>query len=150
MKKLAIAGAILLSTTATASFAETTKAVVTDHYRTIERTIPYDEKVCNTVDVPIYGNSQMNQEGAILGGIIGGILGNQVGKGSGKEAATGVGALTGAIIGGKGGQRDIIGYKQETRCQIKTTYSTKSESVYDYSTVTFTDDGRKFVVRFKK
>jgi uncharacterized protein YcfJ len=149
MKKLAIAGAILL-TTATTAFAETTDAVVTDHYRTIERTIPHDEKVCNTVDVPIYGNSQMNTEGAILGGIIGGVIGNNIGKGSGKDAATGVGALTGAIIGGQNGKRDIIGYKQETRCHIQTTYSTKTESVYDYSTVTFIEDGRKYVVRFNK
>jgi uncharacterized protein YcfJ len=155
MKKLALASAIMLSACTTA-FAESkghtsssTEAVITDHFSTIVREIPHNEKVCKTVDVPIYGNSQMNTEGAILGGIIGGVLGNQIGKGGGKNAATGVGAMAGAIIGGQG-KKDIIGYKQETRCHYETTYSTQEESVYDYSTITFTDDGRKFVVRFVK
>lgn len=146
----AVAIAASVATPTFAKDSSSTDARVTDHYRTIVRQIPNNEKVCTTVDVPIYGQSQMNTEGAIIGGLLGGVLGNQIGKGGGKDAATGVGAITGAIIGGKGGQQQIVGYRQETQCRIETTFSTKEESVYDYSTVTFVDNGRKYVVRFNK
>jgi uncharacterized protein YcfJ len=92
---------------------------------------PY--RTCEVNQVPIYGQGNMNQDGAILGGIIGGILGNQVGKGSGKEVATGVGALTGAIIGGKGNQK-IIGYQNVEQCSVQ--YETSIKDVFVSNTVT--------------
>ena len=154
MKKLAITSTIVLGTiVSTPVFAETTRASVQDHYRTVTRTIPHNEKVCSTVDIPIYGTTSKknNTDDMIIGGIIGGIIGNQVGKGGGKEAATGIGALTGAIIAGNNGkEQTIIGYRQEQRCQVETTYTTKSEEVYDYSTITFKEDGRRYVIRFQK
>ena len=152
MKKLAIAGAILLSTTATAAYAETTtNAVVTDHYRTVTRSIPYTEQICRNVDVPIYGKKG---GGASAGDVLGGmIIGGLLGKGAtGKDDGAAAGAVIGGMIAAdkKHGQETIIGYRQETRCENKTTYSTRSEEVYDYSTITFKDDGRRYVIRFQR
>lgn len=92
---------------------------------------PY--RTCEVAQVPIYGQGNMNQDGAIIGGIIGGILGNQVGNGSGKEVATGVGALTGAIIGGKGDKK-IVGYQSVNNCT--TTYTTEIRDVFVSNAVT--------------
>jgi len=125
------------------------EATVQDFYKTVTKNIPQTEQVCEQRQVPIYGQGEFDQDGAILGGIVGGIIGNQVGKGSGKEAATGVGALIGAIQGGKGSQK-IVGYQNVNQCYNKTTYTTQTDEVYDYSTVTFYEDGKKYSVKFRK
>ena len=88
---------------------------------------------CEMVQVPIYGESSMDTEGALIGGLIGGVIGNQFGKGGGKNAATGVGALTGAIIGGKGDKR-IVGYQNVKDCT--TAYTTEIRDVFVSNTVT--------------
>ena len=154
MKRVLLSSAVVIAASmCSPAFADSTNANVEDHYRTVVREIPHNEKVCQTVDVPIYGNGgkEFDQNSAIIGGIIGGVIGNQFGGGSGKEAATGIGALSGAIIGGNRTKPDqIVGYRQETRCHYETTYTTKREEVYDYSTITFKHDGRKYVVRFTR
>ena len=137
----------LLSTPASAS--QTTKANIEDHYVTKNIRVPHNEQVCKTVDVPIYGEGKMDQQGAIVGGLIGGVIGNQIGKGGGKNAATGVGAIAGAIIGGKG-DNQIVGYHQEQRCNTVTSYSTQTTTEYSHSTVRFWHDGRQVTLSFKK
>lgn len=151
MKKYVI-GAVLATLVATPALANKQRVTnVEDIYKTVTRNIPQTEQVCNLVEVPIYGEKKFDQGSAIVGGLIGGILGNQVGGGSGKEAATGVGAMAGAIIGGKnGGKQEIIGYRQETRCQNKTTYTTETKEVYSHSVVTFYHEGRMYRVKFNK
>lgn len=78
-------------------------------------------EVCQIREVPVYGQEQMDQNGAIVGGIIGGVIGNQFGKGGGKAAATGIGAITGAIIGGKK-DGNVVGYRQVRQCQVEMQY----------------------------
>ena len=147
MKKLLVS--LVVTLLAMPAFASNVNGLVKDHYKDVVKKVPHTEQVCQTVEVPIYGDGGFDQGDAIIGGIIGGIIGNQVGKGSGKEAATGVGALTGAIIGGKKEDR-IVGYRQEEKCQNRTTYETQYQSVYSHSTVTFWEDGKKYTLRFQK
>src|SRR6056300_897727 len=143
-----IIGVVLATLVATPALADKTR--VYDVTKTITKKIPQTEQICQVVEVPIYGNAGVNTEGAIVGGLIGGILGNQIGKGGGKEAATGVGAMAGAIIGGKNGEKEVVGYRQETRCQNKTTYTTETKEVYSHSVVTFYHEGRMYRVKFNK
>lgn len=146
MKIFAILGTAL-ALVSTPALAEQVNATIQDHFRTVTKQIPQTEKVCNFVEVPIYGQETFDQGGAIVGGIIGGVIGNQIGKGSGNDVATGVGAMTGAIIGGKK-EGGIVGYRQEERCQLVTTYSTVKEEVYSHSTVTWKQNGRSTTVKF--
>ena len=145
MKKLLITTSLILAT-ATPALAETSKAQVQDHYKTIIEQTPYKVEVCKDVRLQKNGT---NTEGAIIGGILGGLLGNQFGKGSGKEAATGVGAITGAIIGGqnKGPQQ---GGPTERRCTIETRYEETQRNVYSHSTVTFRSEGQSYTIKFQK
>lgn len=148
MKYVLIASIIsLISTSAFAQ--QSTRATVEDHFVTKNIRVPHNEQVCKTVEVPIYGEGKMDQEGAIVGGVIGGIIGNQIGKGGGKNAATGVGALAGAIIGGKG-DKQIVGYRQEERCSNHTSYSTQTKTEYSHSTVEFWHEGQKITLSFHK
>lgn len=95
MKKL-LATVSLVAVTATPALADTSKAFIEDHYKTVLEQKPYNVEVCKDIKVPQKG--ELNTEGAIIGGIIGGVIGNQFGKGSGKEAATGVGGMGGASM----------------------------------------------------
>ena len=147
MKKYVI-GAVLATLVATPALANKTR--VYDVTQTVTKKVPQTEQICQTVEVPIYGNSGPNTEGAIVGGLIGGLLGNQIGKGGGKEAATGIGAMTGAIIGSKNGEKQIVGYRQENRCQNRTTYSYETNEVYSHSVVEFYYNGRFYKKKFKK
>ena len=145
MKKL-LATVSLIAATATPALAETSKATIRDHFKTVIEQSPYRVEVCKDVKVPQKGGT--DTEGAILGGIIGGVIGNQFGNGSGKEAATGIGALTGAIIGGQNkGPRN---YTTQRQCQIETRYEEVKREVYSHSTVTFYVDGQRQVLRFNR
>ena len=145
MKKLLITTSLILAT-ATPALAETSKAQVQDHYKTIIEQTPYKVEVCKDVRLQKNGT---NTEGAIIGGILGGLLGNQFGKGSGKEAATGVGAITGAIIGGQN-KGPNQGGRTERQCQIETRYEETQRDVYSHSTVTFYADSQKYTVKFSR
>ena len=149
--KNVIMGVALSVAIATPALADKQRVTdVQDFYKTVTRNIPHTEQICQIVEVPIYGNKGVDTGGAIVGGLIGGIIGNQIGKGVGKEAATGIGAMTGAIIGGKNGEKEIVGYRQENRCQNKTTYTTETNEVYSHSVVTFWHEGRMYRVKFDK
>jgi uncharacterized protein YcfJ len=152
MKKLVIASAIASMISAPVFAAENVK--VMDEYKTITKQIPHTEKVCSTVDVPIYGQGNVDTTGdMIIGGIIGGVIGNQIGKGGGKQAATGIGAMTGAIIGNnnaKNRNQQIVGYRQEQRCSNNTTYTTETYEVYSHSVIIFYEDGKRYALRFTK
>jgi uncharacterized protein YcfJ len=136
----------LVAVTASPALAETSKATIRDHFKTVIEQTPYKVEVCK--DVKVQQGSNLNTEGAIIGGIIGGVVGNQFGKGSGKEAMTGVGALTGAIIGGQ--DKGPKTYSTQRQCQIETRYEETKREVYSHSTVTFYADGQKQVLKFYK
>lgn len=91
------------------------------------RKTPSDQKVCETQDVPIYGEASANNDGGSdLGAmIIGGVLGSAIGnKASDNEGAGAAGAVVGAILGrehakkNKQGQQ-IVGYRQQEVCNIR-------------------------------
>jgi uncharacterized protein YcfJ len=148
MMKTLLATTLILAT-ATPVLAETTKATIQDHYKTVIEQQPYKVEVCKNVKVPYGNRKQLDTEGAIIGGIIGGVIGNQFGKGDGKEAMTGIGALSGAIIGGKK-DSGPQGYTTQQQCQIETRYEETQREVYSHSTVTFYADGQKQVLKFYK
>ena len=145
MKKL-LATVSLVAVTATPALADTSKAFIEDHYKTVIEQKPYNVEVCKDIKVPQKG--EMNTEGAIIGGIIGGVIGNQFGKGGGKEAATGVGALTGAIIGGQ--DKGPRNYTTQRQCQIETRYNETERQIYSHSTVRFWHEGQRIELKFHK
>jgi len=152
MKKLYIATALTMVLSSTPVLAETVNAKVEDHYRTVVREIPSTERICETVEVPIYGNvrGQASTGDTVLGAIIGGAIGNQVGGGSGKDAATVLGAIVGADIANKRANRQqvITGYRQQQQCYNETTYSRVEEEVYSHSTIQFKKDGQWVTLEF--
>ena len=145
MKHL-LATVSLIAATATPALAETSKATIRDHFKTVIQQTPYNVEVCKDIKVPQKG--ELNTEGAIIGGIIGGVIGNQFGKGDGKEAMTGIGALSGAIIGGQ--DKGPRNYTTQRQCQIETRYEEVKREVYSHSTVTFYVDGQRQVLRFNR
>ena len=146
MMKQLLATISLVAVMATPALAETSKATIQDHFKTVIEQTPYKVEVCKDVKVPQKG--ELNTEGAIIGGIIGGVVGNQFGKGNGKEAMTGIGALTGAIIGGQ--DKGPKTYGTQRQCQIETRYEETERQIYSHSTVTFYADGQKQVLKFYK
>lgn len=153
MKSLFFISALTL-TLSTPVMADSVRATTKDHYRNVIKQVPSTERVCNTVEVPIYGEvrGQASTGDALVGAIIGGAIGNQVGGGSGKDAATVLGAIIGADVANKKGssQQVITGYRQEQRCQNVTNYSTIEEQVYSHSTITWTENGHQNTLRFQR
>jgi len=152
MKKILIATALIMSPTF--ALADSVRAKIEDHYTSVTRQVPNTERVCNTVDIPIYGTvrGEASTGDALAGAIIGGVIGNQIGNGSGRDAATVLGAIVGADVANKRGssQQVITGYRQEQRCQDITTYTNVKESVYSHSTITWNENGRNLTLEFQR
>jgi len=150
MKKLLLAGvsAILLASPA---YADRVGAEITDQYETVIKRIPQTEQICRNVDVPIYGKVG---GGASAGDVLGGmIIGGLIGKGAtGKDNGAAAGAVIGGMIAAdkNQGQDQIVGYRQETRCENKTTYTTTEERVYSHSIIEFRENGRTYRLRFQR
>ena len=149
MKNLLLAGVIATVMSAPA-YANSVNARVTDQYETVTKRIPHTEQICRTVDVPIYGNVG---GGANAGDVLGGmILGGLIGKGAtGKDNGAAAGAVIGGMIAAdKKQQQGVVGYRQETRCENQTTYTTKTQEVYSHSVITWTENGETFSLRFQR
>jgi uncharacterized protein YcfJ len=108
---------------------------------TVQVQIPDHTEQCQTIDVPIYGQSSGNGDpvvGNILGAIVGGVVGNQFGGGNGNKAATAAGAAIGAITGGniarnQGSQQgNVVGYRRETVCNMVERFRYE-EKIRDYT-----------------
>ena len=150
--KNSIIGTVLVTTLLAApAFAGTRDASVKDVYKTVTKQIPHTQNICNTVDVPIYGTVGGGASGAdVLGGmIIGGLLGKGV---TGKDDGAAAGAVLGGIISAdkKRGKQQIVGYRQEQRCNRQTTYTTETNEIYSHSIVTFYHEGRRHQVTFNR
>lgn len=132
---LAIAAtATLMAGTVPAAFAETRIETVigtvsgADPIRTSYiRKTPKDERICQTQDVPVYGETAGNNESDLGAMIIGGVIGSAIGnKTSDNEGAGAAGAVVGALLGrehakkNQGGGQQIIGYRQQEVCNIRT------------------------------
>ena len=108
---------------------------------TVQIQIPDHTEQCQTIDVPIYGQSSSNGDpviGNILGAIVGGVVGNQFGGGNGNKAATAAGAAIGAITGGNisknqnSQQGNVVGYRRETVCNMVERFRYE-EKIRDYT-----------------
>lgn len=136
--------AILFTTGVFVTFAVTAQADVsakiTDHYKDVINTQPYQVEVCSNVHVPGDRSGDM-----LRGAIIGGIIGNNVTKNLPD------GGTAGAIIGGLFGHSNsnATGGTQR-QCRTETHYNDSHERVYDYSVMTFYYDGKRQRVRFRK
>ena len=95
------------------------------------RKTPSDERVCETQDVPIYGQASAsnNNENSDLGAmIIGGVIGSAIGnKTSDQDGAGAAGAVVGALLGrehakkkNQGSGQQIVGYRQQEVCNVRT------------------------------
>lgn len=136
--------AILFTTGVFVTFAVTAQADVsakiTDYYKDVINTQPYQVEVCSNVHVPGDRSGDM-----LRGAIIGGIIGNNVTKNLPD------GGTAGAIIGGLFGHSNsnATGGTQR-QCRTETRYNNSHERVYDYSVMTFYYDGKRQRVRFRK
>ncbi len=148
MKKSVIAAAFCFI--ASSASAQSVRATIEDHFRTVTDSSPKTERVCQTVEVPVYGKAPASTGDTLLGAIIGGAIGNQFGQGSGKDAMTVLGAIAGADVANKSGGRQIVGYTTETRCENQIVYVETVQEIYTHSTVTFVDNGKTYTVRFQR
>ena len=126
--------ATLMAGTVPAAFAETRIETVigtvsgADPIRTSYiRKTPKDERICQTQDVPVYGETAGNNESDLGAMIIGGVIGSAIGnKTSDNDGAGAAGAVVGALLGrehakkNQGGGQQIIGYRQQEVCNIRT------------------------------
>lgn len=151
MKTLALATLfVAMAAPALAEYA--VNATITDHFRTVTRNTPTTERVCQTVEVPVYGNTGGGSTAdTVVGAIIGGAIGNQFGGGSGKDAMTVLGAIVGADVANRNAQGNtIVGYRQEQQCNNVTTYTSTQEQVYSHSTITWREGGRNVTLEFQR
>jgi len=154
MKKILLT--TILATLGTSVYAdETVNARVKDYYTTVYESVPVSKRYCENVEVPVYGNrhTQGNAAGgAILGMIIGGLAGKAV---TGKDNGAAAGAIMGGVIGADRAAKPkneivVTGYRTERQCNDVTEYVNKQKKVYDYSTLGFTLDGKRYRIEFIK
>ena len=153
MKNLIIAIAVL--TAAPAFAGEKVNGKVTDYYKTVVQSTPYTTRECSIQQVPIY-KEHYNQNpaggGALIGMIIGGILGKSI---SGDDSDAAAGAVVGGIVGANNAQqrpvsRSITGYRDERACNNITHYTEQKVRAYDYSVITWTQNGKNYSYSFNK
>jgi len=156
VKKICItaATAIALASPALAE-GKLTDIRVFDHTKTMRVSTPTTQRVCENMDVPIYGTTtrQGNASGGALIGMLLGAAGGKAVTGNDKGAA--IGAIMGGLVGAdKGAQpkqsQTIVGYKQELVCNDVTSVSNELVEVYSHSTIRFYIDGRRYVLKFQK
>jgi uncharacterized protein YcfJ len=150
MKILAATTVLLLATQAHAN--DRVKATIEDIYvkETVSNPVRVNE--CRDVDVPIYGTrDRRGSDGDVLAGaLIGGAIGNQFGSGSGQDAMTVLGAIVGANRAANQTTEEIVGYRTERQCFEEVIYQDSRVRKYSYSTITFTVDGKRHTLEFKK
>tara|TARA_Y100001937_G_C7019334_1_gene284649 strand:- start:191 stop:661 length:471 start_codon:yes stop_codon:yes gene_type:complete len=151
---LAAAAATALASPALAE-GKLTDVRVFDHTKTMRVSTPTTQRVCQNMDVPIYGTTtrQGNASGGALIGMLLGAAGGKAVTGDDKGAA--IGAIMGGLVGAdKGAQpkqsQTIVGYKQELVCNDVTSVSNELVEVYSHSTIRFYIDGRRYVLKFQK
>lgn len=136
----AIITAIVTTVTATAAAAESVRyANVRDVYTEMRTDVPYTERRCRTV------RSGGDAAGGALAGMI---IGGLIGKGAtGTDNGAGAGAVVGGLIGADRGSR---GGRMVEQCENVVAYRSETQSVYDYSVITFTVGGKQYTSTFVK
>lgn len=153
MKTIALTTISLLM--ATSAMAEQIKANVEDVYSKTYESVPYTDNDCVNVQVPVYGERQVQGDAAgsaLLGMIIGGAIGKGV---SGNNDGAAAGAVMGGIIGADQGSRVrtekvITGYRSERQCTEITRYKEVERTVYSHSVLTFKVNGITYETTFVK
>ena len=156
MKKILLAAAAATALTSPAlAEGKLTDIRVFDHTKTMRVSTPTTQRVCQNMDVPIYGTTtrQGNASGGALIGMLLGAAGGKAVTGNDKGAA--IGAIMGGLVGAdKGAQpkqsQTIVGYKQELVCNDVTSVSNELVEVYSHSTIRFYIDGRRYLLKFQK
>jgi uncharacterized protein YcfJ len=151
MIKHTVAIALLATPSVADDKQKVTNVYVEDHYSTYYEFVTDVERVCNKVNIPVYGTKERSATaGDVLGGaLIGGLLG---GTASGKDEGAALGAFIGGVIAGESKKKEtvVIGYREEVKCD-NVTKDRKVERVqYDYSSITFTLNGDTYSVVFSK
>jgi len=148
-------GAILAMGIATAAAAEVKDVRVYDHTKTMRVETPTTQRVCENMNVPIYGTTtkQGNASGGALIGMLLGAAGGKAVTGDDKGAA--IGAIMGGLVGAdKGAQpkqsQTIVGYEKKLVCNDVTSVSSQLVDVYSHSTIRFYVDGVRYVLKFQK
>jgi len=130
---------------------EKVNAQIEDYYYTVYDRVPETKRICETVQVPVYGVERRQTNGAdVLGGmIIGGILGKGL---TGKDNGAAAGAVIGGIAAAETNKTKsvVTGYRQEQQCHNEETYRNVERRQYDYSVLQFTLDGTKYELLFNK
>jgi len=156
VKKILLAAAAATALTSPAlAEGKLTDIRVFDHTKTMRVSTPTTQRVCQNMDVPIYGTTtrQGNASGGALIGMLLGAAGGKAVTGNDKGAA--IGAIMGGLVGAdKGAQpkqsQTIVGYKQELVCNDVTSVSNELVEVYSHSTIRFYIDGRRYLLKFQK
>ena len=156
MKKIsAVAAAVIALSTPVVAKDKVKDVIVYDHTKTMLVKSPSTERICQNMNVPIYGTTtqQGNASGGALIGMLLGAAGGKAVTGNDKGAA--IGAIMGGLVGAdKGSQpkqsQRIVGYKQELVCNDVTSVSNELVDVYSHSTIRFYVDGRRYVLKFQK
>ena len=128
---------------------------VFDHTKTMRVDTPTTQRVCENMNVPIYGTTtkQGNASGGALIGMLLGAAGGKAVTGDDKGAA--IGAIMGGLVGAdKGAQpkqsQTIVGYEKKLVCNDVTSVSSQLVDVYSHSTIRFYVDGVRYVLKFQK
>jgi len=126
-----------------------------DHTKTMRVDTPTTQRVCEDMNVPIYGTTtrQGNASGGALIGMLLGAAGGKAVTGDDKGAA--IGAIMGGLVGAdKGAQpkqsQTIVGYEKKLVCNDVTSVSSQLVDVYSHSTIRFYVDGVRYVLKFQK
>ena len=142
MWKTIVSSAMAVTVTATVAAAESRarNVHVQDIYTEMRTSEPYTERQC--VMVRSGGDAA---GGALAGMIIGGLIGKGA-TGNGDGAAAG--AVIGGIIGADRGAQN--GNRLTEKCTDVTKYKSVVQTVYDYSVITFTYEGKEYTLTFIK
>jgi len=156
MYKLSVSLVALLGMTSATYAGSNVTATVEDVYTTMTTSQPYNETVCENVQVPVYRERQQqgNAAGsALLGMVIGGALGDVISDGNGN--ATAAGAVMGGLVGADRGARtrttrEVAGHRTERQCNEVTRYRDVQSREYDYSILHFMVDGVRYQTTFDR
>jgi len=156
VKKIsAVAAAVIALSTPVVAKDKVTDVIVYDHTKTMLVKSPTTERVCQNMNVPIYGTTTQ-QGNASAGALVGMIIGAAGGKAvTGNDKGAALGAIMGGLVGAdKGAQpkqkQVVVGHRQEVVCNDVTTVSEQYIDVYSHSTIRFYVDGRRYVLQFQK
>lgn len=135
IRKILFTGAVLSLSMAFVDYAkaETTNAMIQDHYQNVLVKNPYSVQICNE------GNGKTEIENLLEGAIVGGAIGNNL---PGEDGGGAIGAIIGGILNSE--------RNKGTRCHTEIRYQNEYVTQYSYSTIEFYYNGIRKIIRFQK